>query len=179
LLHGIRQSTLGPVERHITDSQAEMLVKKWLLDLAPACAIAFRTDRLVNCVVADIACLIYSIRDPRGVATTPTSMVRIFVGLDWDKYSICIKIYGDCGSRIWSRRVVTKGRSLCGADIREAEILRCLPGGSGHLPCKDQAPESRDDLKSKLQKQEVDSFLLVCSWRSANTRSSYSTRNIY
>jgi hypothetical protein len=59
LLHEIRQSTLGPVERHITDSQAEMLVKICLLDLAPACAIAFITDRLVDCVVADVACLIY------------------------------------------------------------------------------------------------------------------------
>jgi hypothetical protein len=36
-----------------------MLVKIWLLDLAPACAIAFITDRLVDCVVADVACLIY------------------------------------------------------------------------------------------------------------------------
>jgi hypothetical protein len=42
---------------------------------------------------------------------------------------------------------------------------------AGIFPVKDQAPESRDDLKPKLQKQEVDSFLCVCSWRSANTRS--------
>jgi hypothetical protein len=39
--------------------EAEILVTKWLLDLAPACAIAFITDRLVDCVVADVACLIY------------------------------------------------------------------------------------------------------------------------
>jgi hypothetical protein len=32
---------------------------------------------------------------------------------------------------------------------------------AGIFPVKDQAPESRDDLKPKLQKQEVDSFLCM------------------
>lgn len=43
----IRQSTLGTVERHTTDTRAEMLVTQRILDLAPACAIT--ADRLVSC----------------------------------------------------------------------------------------------------------------------------------
>jgi hypothetical protein len=51
---------------------------------------------------------------------------------------------------------------------------------AGIFPVKDQAPESRDDLKPKLQKQEVDSFLcmLVEIGKHSLVRS-YSTRNIH